>query len=792
MKLSLAWIFDHIDADWKQQDINLILSKFNTSTAEIEGFHEIKFDLRKFYLGKVIFQNVNEIKLSIPELNTETVLLARDNTVDIIASKIKKPVFMVTKQHENFSWTTLHDLGIDKDGFMPALDVVDKDLNGNWRKNFECDDIIIEIDNKSITHRPDMWGHRGFAREIAALLDLPFKDSKKFLGKCEVVCFDQQTKPSLTCPITIENQTENACSRFCGLHFKSIENKPSNVFIASRLLKVGSRPINGIIDLTNYLMQDWSQPVHAYDSTKIEGAKVVIRMAKHGEKILLLDGNGVELTNQDMVIANAKNPMCLAGVKGGVNSSVDPNTTSIFFESATFDAPTVRRSAFRHKTRTDSSARFEKTLDPNQAPEAILRFIYLLKQYKIKADYADQILSVGHPIKEHDIEVEHEFLEKIIGVTLTKEDVVKPLQKIGFKVAAKQIKNTGVVYHVTVPTFRGCKDIKIKEDILEEVLRFYGFYKIPLKLPIMQKKPFNFNNITKLRKIKNHLVDSVKMFEQQNYSFVDEDFLNEIDLKLNPTPTLLNPASQNNIRLIDSLVPSLFKNIKHNHVHQDSLAFFEFGRIWSLENKKINETKNLAGIFFEKRTPINFYDCKQHIIDLLRTLGLDTDNIKWQKVQTPEKEWYAAYQTANIILDHKKIGTIGNADTFFLSKLKIHEGCSAFIFELDGEYLLAAEPKNKRLAAISKFQESYFDLSFMAPFSVKFVDIKETIAAVSTLIKKVELVDFFEKIEWTDVKSLTFRVWVEHFDRTLEKEEIDTVMQQTISNVAALGAKLRA
>lgn len=791
MKLSLAWIFDHIDSEWKKQDINLILSKFNTSTAEIENFEHIKFDLRKFYVGRVVSHNDSEVKLSVPELDIETVLLPRKNTTDLIGKDTKNTVFMITKQHSHFSWTLLQDLNLDKDGFVPALDISDKDLSGAWRQSFECEDIVIEVDNKSITHRPDMWGHRGFAREIAALLNLPLKDAAGFLAQNEILCFDQKSKILPKCPIIIENKTEKTCTRFSGLYFKSIENRPSNPFIVSRLLKVGSRPINGIIDMANYLMLDWSQPVHAYDVAKIDGQKIIIRMAKPGEKLLLLDGVDIELTHGDMVIADEKKPLCLAGVMGGVNSSVDQNTQSILFESATFDAATVRRSAFYHKTRTDSSARFEKTIDPNQSPEAILRFIYLLKKYNINAEYSDQIVSIGHAIKGFDLEIEHSFFEKRVGVKFSEDAVVKVLEKIGFKVEIKSRERADTLYSITVPSFRGCKDIKIKEDILEEVLRFYGFDKVPLTLPCLQKIPFDFGAVTRLRKIKNYLVGGAKMTEQQNYSFADEEFLSEIDLKMDATPRLLNPVSQNNVRLVDSLVPTLFKNIKHNHVHRDTLSFFEFGRVWSIKDKKISERKSLAGIFFSKRKKINFYECKQQIVNLLEVLDFDVAKISWKKIHGAEKHWYSKSQSANIILHDKNIGKIGNADTFFLSKLKIHDGCSAFVFELDGDYLLTGDAKIKRFSAVSKFPESYFDLSFMTPLSLKFIDVKYVIEKSSTIIKTVELIDLFEKDDWVDARALTFRVWVERFDRNLEKSEIDETMQQAINNVTALGAKLR-
>ena len=790
MKLSLAWIFDHIDADWKKQDINQIFSKFNTTTAEIEGFHKLKYNLQDFFLGKVVGNSNGKTKFFVPELKKEIELAQRQDETDGIFAHIPNPILMVKKLDGVFYWANLVDFGMEKDGLLPAFDIKEQDLAGNWRNQFEAEDIILEIDNKSITHRPDMWGHRGFAREIAMLLDLPFKEKSEFLKDIPVQCFDGKSRSTQTNPITIENNAPEGCKRFTGLYFKSIENKPTNIFVASRLLKIGQRPINGIIDLTNYIAQELAQPVHAYDTEKITDKKVIIRLAKNGEKIELLDGTNLELTNQDMVIADNKRAMCLAGVRGGMSSSISNSTTSIFFESATFDAGAVRRSALRHKTRTDSSARFEKTLDPNQTTQATQRFLKLLDECEIKAEYASEIISVGHPVAENVIELSHDFLEKRSGIKLQESDVTWPLSKLGFTVSVKKTP-ASALYDIKIPTYRGSKDIKIKEDILEEIVRCYGLNNIPLDLPVFLRKPYDIRPQTRLRTIKDYLSSGAKMSEQQNYVFFDEDFLAEINLNELNTVNVVNPVSQNNFRLASSLVPGLLKNIKNNNVHHDKLAFFEFARIWKLEKNKALELKSLAGIFFEKYGEIDFYKCKQHIIDLFLTLGIDIKKLEWQKIDKPEKDWYREYQTANILYDGKKIGVAGNANPVFLSKLKIHEQNSAFIFEIDGDWLLNPETKVKRYAAFSRFQETYFDLSILVPLTLTTKFVENKLEKVNDLIRKVELIDFFEKAEWTDARSQTFRIWLEHSDKTLEKEDIDNTMQQAIKTVESFGAKLR-
>ncbi len=800
MKLSLAWIFDHINADWKKQDIDQIFSKFNTTTAEIEDFHKLKIDLQNFFLGKIVASTNNKIIFLVPELKKEIELAQPQAQTDGTFTHtpnpvVPNPILMIKKVNGVFYWANLVDFGMEKDGLLPAFDIKEEDLSGNWRNQFENEDIILEIDNKSITHRPDMWGHRGFAREIAMIMDLPFKEQSEFLKDIPVQCFDGQSRATQTNPITIENQAPEGCKRFTGLYFKSIENRPSNIFIASRLLKIGQRPINGIIDLTNYIAQEWAQPVHAYDTEKITDKKIIIRLAKKGEKIELLDGNSIELTNHDMVIADSKHAMCLAGVRGGISSAISGATNSILFESATFDAGTVRRSALRHKTRTDSSARFEKTLDPNQTTQATQRFLKLLDEYGIKAEYAPEIISIGHPVAENVIELSHDFLEKRSGISLQESDVIRPLTKLGFTVSVKKTP-ASILYDIKIPTFRGSKDIKIKEDILEEVARCYGLNNIPLNLPVFIRKPYDLKSQARLRLIKDYLSSEAKMSEQQNYVFFDEDFLTEVNLagaNLNEQNivSVVNPVSQNNFRLVCSLVPGLLKNIKNNHIHHDKLAFFEFARVWNVEKNKVVEHKSLAGIFFEKYTEIDFYRCKQHIIDLFLALGFDVKKLEWQKIDKPATDWYREYQTAEIIFDGKKVGIAGNADPVFLSKLKIHEQNSAFIFEIDGKWLLEGKTKAKRYSAFSKFQETYFDLSILVPLTVTTKFVEDKLEKVNTLIKKVELIDFFEKAEWTDSRSQTFRIWLEHPDKTLEKEDIDNTMQLAIKAIESFGAKLR-
>jgi len=802
MKLSLAWIFDHIDANWQDQDIAHIFARFNAVTAEIDHLHTIDFHMSNFALCKVVDITDNECHVLVPEFSSEFggkfVLQARTDIKNI------NTYFMVKREspeNKEFLWASLADFGVDKGGLLPALDATEQDLDGRWKKLFEQQDIVLEVDNKTITHRPDMWGHRGFAREIAALLNLNLKPESEFLVKRPVINFEKISQLTHSTPFVIENKAPDICKRFTGLYFSSVQNKPTNIFVMSRLLKVGSRPINGIVDLTNYLMLDWSQPVHAYDADKIADKKIVIRMAYDKEKLLLLDGNELTLTPEDLVVADSKKPMCLAGIKGGVDDSISEQTKTVFLEAANWDAGVTRKTALRHKTRTDASSRFEKTLDQNQTTQAPMRFIKLLEQFGISATTAEEIIAVGPEVREEIIEVTHDFLEKRLGLTLTEEQVIEPLTKIGFRVLKSFDSSGKILYMISVPSFRSSKDVKIKEDILEEVVRFYGFERIKLELQKIERRPFNLAPIMRLRKIKAYLAGAARMTEQQNYAFFDEEIIATLGLTPETGAQLVNPISENYYRLASSLVPGLCKNIRDNHMQHDGLAFFEFGRIWKpkLENKteteQAQELQQLSGIFFEKRKTIDFYITKNIISELLRLLGFSvsglTSGLLFKKPEHANS-WYNIYQTADIFYNNQKIGTVGKVDLLFLRKLDVLPESDAVIFELDGDILLGLGLATKRYEQISKFQETYVDLSLMVPVAVTTQMLLETLKTIDTLVKKVDLIDFFEKAEWADIRSLTFRVWLAHDEKTLEKHEIDAVWQKAVAQVEKCGAQIRA
>ncbi|KKQ49211.1 MAG: Phenylalanine-tRNA ligase beta subunit [candidate division TM6 bacterium GW2011_GWF2_38_10] len=785
MKLSLAWIFDHIDACWKQQDVEVIVQKFNAIVAEIEHVEKIHYDLAPYFLVQAMSER-GVTRFFAPALGQELIVSVRNDAYVGAA-------YMVKKTEHGYVWATLKDFGLDKEGLMPALSVGDADLVDGWKALFHADDVIFDVDNKTLNHRPDMWGHRGFAREIAAFLGLPLKDESLFLRQHAVKSDAHSVASSEAFPIGLRSLAGDASKKFAGLALTSVCNKPCDVLIASRLIAIGNRPINALVDISNYVAADFGQPMHVYDAAHIKGNEVVVRFAHAGEKLLLLDGQELTLTDQDLVVANAHVPMCLAGVMGGAHSGVTLASTAAFIEAAHFDAATVRRAALRHKVRTESSARFEKSLDPEGAATAVFRFLFLLEKTGIVHIPAQALALVGSYEKAVGaIEISHRFLEQRIGVTLATRDVVEPLERLGFSIVRQENTQDGVVYHVEIPSFRASKDIRIQEDILEEVARCYGFVRIPHELPVITREPYAMQAVMRERKIKHFLASGARMMEQLNYAFFDESFLQRLGLTELHALAVLNPVSENYARLATSLVPGLLKNMYDNQMERESLAFFECGRIWIPTQSSAQERKQLAGIVFERRATVDFYHVKDQLLRLFDDIGLDGSALSWHKASENISPWYLGFQTAVCQYQDHIIGYAGMMDQAMLAKIDALPESTAFVFELDLDLLLTLSDAPKRYTPISRFQDTYFDVSLMIPLSLTFACLEQAAAAVSPLLKRVELVDFFENKAWADRRSVTMRCWLSSVEKTMGKEEIDAVWQRVVDAVSSLGAQLRA
>lgn len=783
MKLSLAWIFDHIQGvNIKNIDMNDLMVQFSAKVAEIEDHYPISINLDEFALAQVTKINPESCVVYCQEWKKEINLPVRKDAQ-------KDLYFIIKYEKKNYSWATLADFGAEKDGQFAAVHVIEKEIAGDWKRHIETKDYIWVIDNKAITNRPDMWGHRGFAREVAAVLQQKLAPEEQFLAAKPIKHYIDFAPVSSSNPFSlgIEN-TECAliCKRIAGTYISSINYQQSNILMAQRLARVDSKPIDLIVDCTNYVMLDIGQPMHAFDAEKITSHKLVGRCAHKGEKLQLLDGEIIELTPEDFVISDGNEPVALAGIMGGMSTSVSKTTHSLYIEAANFDASAIRKTAARHKKRTESSARFEKSLDPNNNTQALLRFIKLLDVLEVPYQSADAIASIGQLSQEKIIEVTHQEITTIIGMHISSDNVQKYLMQLGFGVEVKhEVKDTSkVIYHVTVPTYRSTKDVTIKQDIIEEIARFVGYTNIPPLLPSRQMNPFDITGVTRTRQIKQQLAYGSRMNEVQTYAFYDEEFIKQLNYDPQDTLQLAQPFSQNIKRLVTSLVPNLLKCVLLNSTKEDELRFFELNRIWFTDRESV-ESRELAGIFYHKKEHVDFYTCKAQVDKLCASLGL---KVAWRKITQPVDPWYNVHQTAELVYEDQIIATAGMVSTKFLHT--IVEG-SAFVFEINGDFLLNIEPKQRKFKPLFKYQDVSLDISMMVPLTVTVAQLSDTIVKADKRIQEVNLVDFFEKEEWQNQKSITMRFVLYDDQKTMVKEEIDTVYSAVAKAVQSLGANIR-
>ena len=775
MKISLSWVFDHINAPRVGINVEQLIERFNKTTAEIEGWQRITFPLQELSVAQVIELSKDSVTLISPEWQRELTLPIRPDAA-------RETWFLIARTAESHRWATTRDFGSTKEALFAPVMVNEPFSRGQWKDKLEAEDYILEVDNKSITHRPDMWGHRGFAREIAALYDLPLIPISELCASAKMHKAARQTRINKSMPFSISIDTPN-CSRFAAIYLQQVDACPTLLWTAHRLCRVDGKPISALVDGTNYAMLDIGHPMHAFDADKVGDTKIVIRNAHDGEQLTLLDDEEINLMDEDIVIANNNKPLSLAGVMGGKSSSVTSQTTAVLLEAACFDATAIRRTSARHKERTDASARFEKSLDANQAPIVLERYLQLMQDAHIIDSGPYNMSIVGKPIPTATIKLDHRFVQKRLGTTVSSEFILDTLSKLGFDIIVEHAKGA-VFYQVEIPSFRATKDVTIPEDLVEEIGRFVGYDKIPAELPLLQLAPTNTKPLDAIQNVKHLLANGLQMQELYTYPLYDESFLRTINYTPHNPVTIENPVSENWLHMITSLVPNMLKAVDENCQQHDDLRFFEMARVWHIENE-IVERKQLAGIFFEKKNEIDFFKIKQLLHALFVSRGL---TVAWHKIDRPEHPWLSAYTSATLSIAGHPMGYAGLVDPAFLHQ--ITDG-NAFVFELDASILASYEGYEKKFSPLPKYPDVSRDLSILAPTSLTTDQLQSEIVHVDQRITNVSLVDFFEKKEWEGKKAMTFRLTIRDETKTMTTAEIDAIHARVAAALKKQGAGLR-
>lgn len=790
MKISVNWMLDHIATSISKLDVGFIVAKFNVHTAEIEHYEKFDLDLNNLFLARLI--SIDQIGCSVrcDELNATLQLSFRN---DLQVGQLA----FIRRQGDVFSWELLKTYSATKEGLFPAVDCQDNLIAGGWKQHCEDTDFILDVDNKSINHRPDLWGHRGIAREVAAFMGWQLKPLDQMLAQVQEISAQTKSTPSSDHTINLEISDTAICPRLAALYCNNITHKPSQIWMAMRLARIDSKPINTIVDITNYVMFDLSQPMHVFDAANFPDKKLIVRRAKIGESVELLDGHQISLTDQDIVVTDGKTPVSLAGVMGGKKSSFSSKATSIIIESAAFQPAMIRNSATRVKLATEGATRHAKHLDPMQNTTAIFRYVFIAQAAGVIGAISEKMVSVGVVIQPLIINVVHSFIETRLGIQLSSAEIVALLEKLEFKVIVQNNEHD-TVYQVTVPTSRITKDVTIPEDIVEEIVRLYGYENISYQRPTRAMKPFDISPVMKLRKMKEYCAFSMKMREVRDYLFYDESFLKRLGWYPTDAVAIKNPVSENWKVLVTSLVPHLIKNVELNIPAHEHINFFEHNSVWHEVNSissfakasadkispEILEYKSFAGLFFGDKHK-NFYDYKADLQGLFAALDLP---VIWAKCAGEVEPWFDQLQAADLMLDGIKIGRAGMVAAPFVRSVIKGQG---FVFEFNAQLILNYQVAAKKFTPWSKYQAVSVDISMLVDARTTAESLEALILQADAKIDKVSLIDFFEKESWAGKRSLTFRYRICDFEQNLTKEVIESVTNKVTTTMVGQGAEIR-
>ncbi len=788
MLISMNWIAEFVDmADLDRQARQDLIHRFSLSTAEVENDIDIKGE----HLDGVVVAEVKSVENhpNSKKLHLLKVDCGKPELVDVVcgAPNVRvgmKTCFAQVGAHvagmeitprplagvpSNGMCCSEKEIGISDDhsGIMdldPSLPN-GTDVKALW----PIDDIVFEVDNKSLTNRPDLWGHYGIAREFSVLLDRPLKP----LPTADLAAYAQL--PALDLKIE-----DPLCLRYSCLAVEGITAHVSPAAMRIRLYYCGMRAINLLADLTNYLMLEMGQPMHAFDSRKVE--RLRIRRFPESFTFRTLDGVERKIDPETLMICNGDTPVAIAGIMGGLDSEIVEDTNSLTLESATFDAASIRKSSVRLGHRTDASARYEKSLDPEMTVPAIGRFLYLLQAIdpgvKVTSSLTDEY-AFRYP--QISLTFDRAFVNRYAGIPIGEEDIVRPLKGLGFRVEAQDGQ-----FKVQVPSWRATKDVTIKADIIEEITRIYGYDNFDVHTTEAPLYPVRADRVKTLEDaLKDYLVMRWCLHEVHSYIWQYVDELKDLGIATVPNLSIVGASNPSNETLRRSMIPTQLCQVKANLSFADDFGIFEVGRtVDGTDEQGLAREHKLLGITLYSRTK----DAETLYMELRDMLAEMLDTLKRQPLAcealAATEDWQHPRNLNTLLCGGKAIGFMGLVHPRVLAKLD--KKAQVVYAEIDVETLAGIEQGAFVYRVPSRYPGMEQDLTVRAD---RFAPIAEAVQAVnSPLVQKLEVVSTF-----TDPlgKSISVRLFFSHPDRTLTGEEVQQTTEQILQELAARGIRLK-
>lgn len=785
MFISMNWIKDFVDLEGL--DTLKLIHQFSLSTAEVENdiffkgsdisgivVAEIKEiadhpESKKLHLLKV---DAGDGKLTDVVCGAPNVRVGMKTAFAKVGAKIGDITIAPRPLagFESFGMCCSEaEIGIsdDNSGIMDITEYVA--VGTDIKDVYEIDDIVFEVDNKSLTNRPDLWSHYGIAREFAAISGRPLKALE----------IDDLTQYNELPQVDMKIE-DTLCQRYSCLQFENIKRNVSPVNMRIRLFYCGMRAINFLADMTNYLMLEVGQPMHAFDSRKV--GKIRIKRFENPLTFTTLDNVERNIDENTLMICNDNTPVAIAGIMGGLDSEIVEDTTTLTLESATFDAASIRKSTVRLSHRTDASIRYEKSLDPELTTLAIARFVKLLKDIdsdvKIVSSLTDEY-AFHYP--QVTLNFDKAYVDKYTGIEISNDTIIDTLTKLGFKA---EVENDN--FTVDVPSWRATKDVTIKADIIEEITRIYGYDNFDVNTAKSPLFPVNMEQEKcDEERVKDMLVKRYNLHEVHSYVWNYYDELKDLGIENKGVIKLLNASNPNIETIRESLIPTQLCQIKTNVGFAPKYGIFEVGRAVTAidENNLCVEKKFLGTTLYSKTQDVKalYFELK----DMIETIvdELKHKAVTFEKAE-PTSNFAHPVNFNKVICDGEVLGYIGI--THPTVGKKIDKRAAIVFAQLDMGVLAAIKNASISYDEPSKFPSMDIDLSFVTD---TFAPIKKAIENTnSPLIKKIEVVDIYED---ENSKSITTRLTFSHPEKTLKREEVQDVANAIINELSGVGIALK-
>ncbi len=798
MKISLDWISDFVDLSGIAPET--IADRLTLSTAEVEGFEVLERFVEGVVIGEVLSAEPvaaagGEAGLHLATVDCggrryATVCGAPNLRVGMkapfappgvtLAGGLKITASEVAGHRSEGVLCSAMELGMSRWHEVVLECPADLPNGAPLARFVPARDAVIEIDNKSLTHRPDLWGHYAFARELSAIFARPLRP----LPTADLDLYDRL--PAY--PLAVEDP--DGCPCYGCLEFRVAAAMPSPLVLQRRLHALGQRTYNLLVDVTNYAMLELAQPTHAFDGELVQAIRVA-PMGRPGV-FTTLDGQERQMLPEDLLIWNREEPVALAGIMGGLHSEVRPTTTRVLLESANFKAARIRRTSVRLDLRTDAAQRFEKTQPPVNVKLAVARILRLIEDAGARPEVTSRFTVAGDLKEEfRPLEFSRQLLHTMAGKEIPDGEVISILQRLGFEA---RFDGAGRL-RVGIPPHRSEKDISIPADVVEEVLRIYGYGKIEPRMPQIPIEPIHVEKSLRTEhKVRRLLAVGHRFVEVQNYGWFDEVWLGELGFQPRRPLVLKNPSAQQNRLLRTTLVPNMLALVRPNRVHRDSFRLFELGRAYAEgDDGGCVETSRLAGVSFHQMSQPSleehFGAIKGVIEDLARAVGCGP--LRFVPSSGGETPWEIPGHWVAIHVGERAIGGLG-ALTGPVLHTMAQEGQVVW-FELALDELQGPVYPQLKYAAPPIYPGSWQDFSLVWDAARGFAALEDQLNRFShPLVMRREFLYVYKGKGMPPGKgSYSFRFWLGAWDRTLTSEEIEQFRTALLGFLHVAGIPLR-